>query len=53
MKRVLKVILVAVSFVLVCSGTGFSMSDAELMKKFPDRRFYILDSNSIRTITAQ
>ncbi len=36
MKGVLKIILFAFSFVLVCCGTGFSMSDAELMKKFAE-----------------
>lgn len=36
MKKVLQIIIFAFSFVLVCSGTGFSMSDAELMKKFAE-----------------
>jgi len=36
MKKVIQIIIFAFSFVLVCSGTGFSMSDAELMKKFAE-----------------
>jgi hypothetical protein len=36
MKKVLQSIIFAFSFVLICSGTGFSMSDAELAKKFAE-----------------
>ncbi len=36
MKKVLQIVIFVFSFVLVCSGTGFSMSDAELMKKFAE-----------------
>jgi hypothetical protein len=36
MKKVIQIIIFAFSFVLVCSGTGFSMSDTELAKKFAE-----------------
>ena len=36
MKKVLQITIFAFSFVLICSGTVFSMSDADLAKKFAE-----------------
>ncbi len=36
MKKGIQIMIFALSYVLVCSGPGFSMSDAELMKKFAE-----------------